>query len=120
MVRPGFGGLGGGFRGGLIGARPGLGSFPGGVVGVRSGFGGYRPAAAVRPGLGGLGYRPGPGGYGRVYGAYRPAYRGYGLAWRYPSYGYHRRGYPNYGGVLAAGLAAGALGYAYDSYPYGY
>jgi hypothetical protein len=51
-------------------------------------------------------------GNGRVYGGYRPYYRGY----------YGRR-YPYYGGAVAAGLigglALGALSYPYDGgYPY--
>jgi hypothetical protein len=111
----GFGG-GGGFRGGGFGGgqrmfipRGGMGGgFRGGAIAARPGRGDFRMAAIGRPGYGVRAPY-----YGRVAGAYRPYYRGYG---RYPYY----RNYPYYGGALAAGLAFGALSYPWYGYGYNY
>jgi hypothetical protein len=118
MIRPpvggGFGG--GGFRGRIAGAPGGIGGFRGGAIGLRPGLRGgpgirpgfgYRPAAIVRPGFGGYGWRA-PGYYGRVSGIYRPYYRGYyGRGWRYPYYG--GWGWDDGWGWGAAGLVTGTL-----------
>jgi hypothetical protein len=114
----GFGGggafRGGGFggqrmfvpRGGMSGARVGMGGggFPGRAIAARPGRGDFRMAAIGRPGYGGRAPY-----YGRVGGNYSPYSRGY-----------YRRGYPYYGGALAAGLALGALSYPYYGYGYNY
>ncbi|WP_114947188.1 hypothetical protein [Microvirga calopogonii] len=146
MRMGGFGGA-GGFRGGSFGGGgprmfipPGgaggfrAGGFRGGGVGplttgsiavARPGRSDFGMAGIGRPGLGygvrGPYYRGVAGAYGPYnrgyYGRY-PYYGRYGYGYgRYPYYGYYR-GYPYYGGALAAGLALGALSYPY--YDYGY
>ncbi|MBQ0822017.1 hypothetical protein KBI52_17635 [Microvirga sp. HBU67558] len=111
---------GGGFGGGGFGGsrmfipRGGMGGFGGGAIaGPRLGRGDFRVGAIGRPGYG---FRAPY--YGRVAGGYRPYYRGYYGG--YPYYRNYYRGYPYYGGVVAAGLALGALSYPYYGYGYDY